>query len=390
MKTLYKTNILVVDDNEDNLDLIDDMLDDEGYKNIICVLSAKKAYEELEKNSIDLIILDIMMPEINGIEACQYIKSDERYKDIPIIIVTAKSDLKTLQEGFDAGANDYIKKPITTEIELVSRVKNSLNLKLYMDKYKELNQNLDQRVKKEIEKNREKEQLLMYQSKMASMGEMMENIAHQWRQPLTNLGLTVEKIKILYMFGELDKDHIEDITGMSLKLIHQMSSTISDFTGFFQPNKSKEIFNIKTTINETVTLVNASLDSYAIELEIKDEAEEIILNGYKGEFSQVILNLLSNAKDVLAEKKIKKPKIEIDISSDEDFIFIKVQDNGGGVPPKIINKVFQPYFTTKSRNKGTGIGLYMSKMIIEKSMNSTIWVENISAGACFTIKLKKG
>ncbi len=389
MEDFYKKHILVVDDHQDNLDLIDDMLDDEGYTNIICVLSAKEAYEKLEILDIDLIILDIMMPDIDGIEACKYIKKHEEYKDVSIIFATAKADLETLQEGFDAGANDYIRKPIVNDIELLSRVKNALNLKFNIDRYKELNNSLNKRVQEEIEKNREKEQLLMEQSKLASMGEMIGNIAHQWRQPLNALGLTIQKIKVLEKNDDLSSDQIAKITEKSTRLIDKMSTTIDDFMGFFRQNKEKIEFDINDVINETVTLVDASFKNHYIELNINTSNDMMRIYGYRGEFSQVILNLLSNAKDVLIERKIEAPKINIGILKEKDKIIIKVCDNGGGVPTDIINRIFEPYFTTKEQGKGTGIGLYMSKIIIEENLDGMLSVENYEDGACFIIELKE-
>jgi len=148
MKKLYDSKVLIVDDLEDNLELIEDMLDDEGYNNIISALSAKEAYEELEKNDIDLVILDVMMPEIDGIEACKYIKS--KYKDIPVILATAKTDMQTLEDGFDAGANDYVKKPIVNDVELLARVKNAISLKMSLDNYKTLNISLESNLKEKM------------------------------------------------------------------------------------------------------------------------------------------------------------------------------------------------------------------------------------------------
>lgn len=138
MNDLHISKILVVDDNDDNLELIEDFLDDDGYENIICVLGAKEAYDVLDNNNIDLIILDIMMPEIDGLEACEYIKTNPEYKDIPIIIATAKADLDTLKAGFDAGANDYVRKPITNDVELLARVRNALTLKCQLDYIKNI------------------------------------------------------------------------------------------------------------------------------------------------------------------------------------------------------------------------------------------------------------
>ena len=389
MEDFYKKNILVVDDHQDNLDLIDDMLDDEGYTNIICVLSAKEAYEKLEILDIDLIILDIMMPDIDGIEACKYIKKHDEYKDVSIIFATAKADLETLQEGFDAGANDYIRKPIVNDIELLSRVKNALNLKFNIDRYKELNNSLNKKVQDEIEKNRHKEQLLMEQSKLASMGEMIGNIAHQWRQPLNALGLTIQKIKVLEDNNNLGKEQIDKITEKSNRLIEKMSHTIDDFMGFFRSDKSKTEFNINDVVIETVNLLEASIKNNFIDVNIIQDKSNLSFNGYKGEFTQVILNLLSNAKDILLERKIENPKIDIELSSTSDNIIIKIIDNAGGIPENIMQKIFEPYFTTKEEGKGTGIGLYMSKMIIEENIGGKLSVENYKDGACFIISLNK-
>ena len=389
MEDFYKKNILVVDDSQDNLDLIEDMLDDEGYINIICVLSAKEAYEKLAYLNIDLIILDIMMPDIDGIEACKYIKKNKEYKDISIIFATAKADLETLQEGFEAGANDYIRKPIVNDIELLSRVKNALNLKFNIDRYKELNNSLNKKVQEEIEKNREKEQLLMEQSKLASMGEMIGNIAHQWRQPLNALGLTIQKIKVLDNNDNLNSEQIDKITEKSVRLIDKMSNTIDDFMGFFRQDKEKREFDINDVISETITLLDASFKNHYIELNINAALGKIRIYGYKGEFSQVILNLLSNAKDVLIEKQIEAPKINIDILKENDKIIIKVCDNGGGVATDIIHRIFEPYFTTKEQGKGTGIGLYMSKIIIEENLDGKLSVKNYEDGACFIIEFKE-
>jgi len=387
VKDQYKNKILIVDDSMDNLDLIEDMLNDEGYEDIICVMSAREAYEKLKSSDIDLIILDIMMPGINGIEACRCIKANESYKDIPIIIATAKVDLETLKEGFDAGANDYIRKPIVNDIELLSRVKNALKLKASMDKYKELAENLDEKVRQELEKNRFKEQLLMHQSKMASMGEMIGNIAHQWRQPLSALSLSVQKVKMLHEKDKLDAQILKQATEKSLMLIERMSGTIDDFMGFFRQNKVRTPFDVQSAIEETLTLLDASLQHNCIEYDFIKSDGKIVVEGHKGEFSQVILNILSNAKDILKERKIKNPKIEIEVSLDEENVTIEIKDNGGGVPVEIIDRIFEPYFTTKEEGKGTGIGLYMSKVIIEKNMGGGVGVRNEENGALFWIKL---
>ncbi|MEA2099423.1 MAG: hybrid sensor histidine kinase/response regulator [Campylobacterota bacterium] len=379
MNDLHISKILVVDDNDDNLELIEDFLDDDGYENIICVLGAKEAYDVLDNNNIDLIILDIMMPEIDGLEACEYIKTNPEYKDIPIIIATAKADLDTLKAGFDAGANDYVRKPITNDVELLARVRNALTLKCQLDYIKNTNECLDKKVKYEIEKNHKKDLLMQEQTKLAAIGEMVGSIAHQWRQPLNALSINIQNLEDDFQDGLIDKLFVDEFMEKNRKIIDFMSSTIDDFRNFFRIDKEKIDFSILESVNDVISIQNAVIRSYNITIDII--GEDFNINGYKNEFSQVIMNLINNAKDALVEKKIKDKKIVIKIETRK----IKIEDNAGGIDEKIINRVFEPYFTTKEQGKGTGMGLYMSKMIIENNMGGILNVKNIDNGVSFEI-----
>ena len=381
MENLYKTNILVVDDSQDNLDLIEDMLDDEGYKNITCVLSASQAYKELEKNNVDLIILDVMMPNINGIEACMQIKKDPRYKDISIIIVTATSDMNTLQDGFNAGACDYVRKPIINSLEMLLRVRNALHLKLNIDKCKDVNKMLDERVKEEIDKNKKKDLMLQEQSKLAAMGDMAGAIAHQWRQPLNTLSMSIENLEDDYSDDLINEKFLNTFIEQNIKTIKYMSNTIDDFRYFFKIDKKKSDFSILEILQETVNIQKTMLSHHNINLNIS--GDDFIINGFKSEFKQVLLNIINNAKDVMSEKNTSDKKIEIKL----DVNKITIKDNAGGVPKDIINRIFEPYFTTKDVNRGTGLGLYISKMIIENNMDGKLGVENIQDGAMFCIEI---
>ena len=381
MENIKKANILVVDDLIDNLDLIEDMLDEEEYENIICVLSASEAYKKLEEYDIDLVIMDIMMPGINGIEACTYIKSDERYKDIPVIIATAKTDVETLQKGFHAGASDYVRKPIMNDIELLSRVKNALNLKLNIDKCKDVNKMLDQRVKEEIDKNNKKDLILQEQSKLAAMGEMVGAIAHQWRQPLNTLSMSIENLEDDYTDGLINKEFLNIFIEKNIKTIKFMSHTIDDFRYFFRIDKEKFDFSVKEALKEIVNIQDAMLTHNNINLNII--GDDFMINGYKSEFKQVLLNIINNAKDILIEKNIQDKIIDIKLDSNK----LTIKDNAGGIPKDIINRIFEPYFTTKDVNRGTGLGLYISKMIIENNMNGRISAKNVQDGALFSIEM---
>ncbi len=234
-----------------------------------------------------------------------------------------------------------------------------------------------------------KEQQMLAQSRLAQMGEMIGNIAHQWRQPLNALGITVQKIQKFHQMDRLDEVIIKKSVDKSMMLINKMSDTIDDFMGFFRPDKIKTLFDIKDVIDETLTLLEASLKNNFIEVIINKDDNEAKIDGYRGEFSQVLINILSNAKDVLRQNNIKHPKINIDVIVNDNEIVVKIKDNGGGIPQDIIKNIFDPYFTTKEQGKGTGIGLYMSKMIIEENIGGKLEAKNINGGACFMIKFNR-
>ncbi len=254
----------------------------------------------------------------------------------------------------------------------------------------ELNANLDMRIKEEVAKSKQQEALLIHQSRSAAMGEMIGAIAHQWRQPLNALSLVQQNIRLRFEINKLDAEFINTSMEKSDRLIQKMSSTIDDFRNFFKPNKHIEPFNIKQMIQSTSDLLEAQLKHHGITVSLSCE-NNYIFNGLEGEFSQVMLNLINNAKDVLIDRKPVSPTIEISVKKDDNHkIVIIVKDNGGGIPDSIIEKIYDPYFTTKAEGKGTGIGLYMSKMIIENNMGGTLCAFNDEQGANFVITVTGG
>ena len=250
-----------------------------------------------------------------------------------------------------------------------------------------LNQQLDQKVKEEVIKRVEQEQLLIQQSRFAAMGEMIGNIAHQWRQPLNALGLLMQNIEFAHENKILDDDYIKRAVDKSNKLTKSMSQTIDDFRNFFKPNKDKDVFSFLSAYESTMGMISSSLANNLIEIK-EDIDKDVCVNGFTSEFSQVILNIINNAKDALVENTKENRAINISIYKDDKFAYFKTVDNAGGIPQSILYKIFDPYFTTKEEGKGTGIGLYMSKTIIENNMNGTLSVQNTEDGACFIIKIK--
>ena len=249
--------------------------------------------------------------------------------------------------------------------------------------------NLEFKIQEEINKRLEQEQILIQQSKLASMGEMIGNIAHQWRQPLAQISAIHMNMKVTYDFDKFTKEYMEMKIKEANKLTSYMSQTISDFQNFFKPQGEKEDFSIERACRDAYFILESSLKYHGIEVSFSI-TEDATIFGYKNEYSQVILNILSNAKDILLERRIQKPKIDIEIKNGNNYALVKIKDNAGGVDSSIIDKIFEPYFTTRHQTQGTGIGLYMSKNIIERNMNGYINVTNIEDGALFTIKVDKG
>jgi signal transduction histidine kinase len=247
----------------------------------------------------------------------------------------------------------------------------------------ELNNSLEEKVDEKLKELREKDIILLKQSKNAIMGEMIAIIAHQWKQPLNTLGIYVQDLQDAFEFNEFDVEYLNNFTKQSMSQINYMAKTIDDFRDFLKPTQYKEDFYVGDTVKDSLELVK--LDSSIINLQII--GEDFIVNGNASELKQVIITLISNAKDAIYSKKDLNQFIRIEFkNSDDNINHIIISDSAGGIDSESIAKVFEPYFTTKGE-KGTGIGLYMAKMIIETHFNGMIKVENNNFGAVFTIDL---
>jgi len=250
----------------------------------------------------------------------------------------------------------------------------------------DLNKNLELKVQKAIKEVKKKDRAMLHQSRLARMGAMLSMIAHQWRQPLSEVSGILMELETANKFKKVNSLMIEESVNESNKQIEFMSNTIEDFRNFFKPDKLKVDFYIEDACNEALTLVDASLKSFNIKVDKKIKTNPLI-HGYEREFAQVILNLLSNAKDILIQRQTINPTIKLVVTKKDNNAIIKVKDNAGGVEEDYLDLIFEPYFTTKSASKGTGLGLYMAKMIIEKNMNGELSVENKKRGARFLIVL---
>jgi len=271
----------------------------------------------------------------------------------------------------------------------------------------DMNRKLEEKVADETSKRLKNERVLLEQKRFADMGQMVSAIAHQWRQPINSLGLIIQYIDAAYNDKVLEVEDMHELAGESRRLVQHMSYTIDDFMNFFSPKKEKEKFNVLQTCADIIGMIEAQLSANNIntkvvygenrdnlEIEIYEEAVPVDgydIFGYEGEMKQVIMNLITNAKDAIKDRvdinESYEGKIEIYVFSESEYLSIIVLDNGGGISKEIQNRIFDPYFTTKEEGKGTGIGLYMTKMIVEDSMKGSIDVKNVQDGAEFTVKI---
>ena len=253
----------------------------------------------------------------------------------------------------------------------------------------ELNTTLKERVEAEVEKNKQKEQLIYQQSKQAAMGQMLNNIAHQWRQPLNAVSITVGKLEYASKKDILQKEDLDSSLQSIKSLVKQMSDTIDDFRNFFKPDKAKGYFSLLQCLKNSASVVSEAYESQNIKISIICDPQ-IECFGYERELMQVLLVCFGNSKDAIEENGVKEGKITVvGKQTPHGDVSITITDNGGGVKNEIIHDIFNPFFTTKEEGKGSGIGLYMSKQIIEQGMQGSIFAVNSTDGLSVTIEIPK-
>ncbi len=260
------------------------------------------------------------------------------------------------------------------------------------NKLHKLNEELEQKVKQQVNTLRQKDSLLNQQSKLAAMGEMLGNIAHQWRQPLSAISTLASGIRVKKEMGKVSNEELDNDLQAIVSSTKLLSNTIDDFRNYYSKDKFIKEFKIEDTLNNVLSLISANLANKEIELVF--DIDDISISSYENELIQVLLNILNNAKDALLERKTPR-YIFITIKKQKENVLIEIYDNAGGIKKDIISRVFEPYFTTKFKSQGTGIGLYMTKNIIDSNLKGKIEVENKSftydnqkfKGALFRIKL---
>ncbi len=304
------------------------------------------------------------------------------------IIIVILSVIAVMEPKFDLGTVNFMTfianlSLIATIVYWYEKVKENDSKRL-----RQLNATLQTRIDEAVIENQKQERMLIQQSKMAAMGEMIESIAHQWRQPLNVMSLSLTKLEVEQNLGMLDDDSFDTLVTTMNQQVQYMSQTIDDFRTFYQRDKHAVELSLQVMIDDLEALITPLLNSKSIDF-INKTDRDIRIRTYPNELKQVLLNIINNAKDALITCKCDKKEIIVSAEEDEEKVTVCITDNAKGIDEKIMDRIFEPYFTTKFESKGTGIGLYMSKTIIENHIQGSIRAENIKNGARFIITLPK-
>jgi signal transduction histidine kinase len=424
-------NVLIVEDSTSARKLLRITFEHYGCT----VVEAEDGVEGLDmaaRHKPDIIISDALMPRMDGFQLLRALKADPDLNSIPFIFYSSTyTGDKEAELAQSLGAEAFVAKPVEpSELwkkscaimkewearqrkpahpaidesneqflreyskivankleEKVLELEEALSMRIQAEeKLRSLNAGLEKRVALEIEKNREKDRILAHQGRLAAMGEMLSNISHQWRQPLNNVSLIVQNLLLEFAEGTLNADSCRSYVSECMKALTYMSHTIDSFRAFYHPDQERQLFALTSAVADTISLVREELGYHGIDVETVNGNDSFV-NGFKNEFSQALLSIIVNAKEAILKRQPASPLVKIVCSQKGETAQITVSDNGGGIPPELMEKIFDPYFTTKFMSQGTGMGLYVSKMIIEKHMSGKISVTSNEEGAEVTIEL---
>jgi len=378
-KSSIELKILYVEDDESarikTLQLLKNF-----FRDITIAINGKDGIEKFSNDNFDLVITDINMPYMNGIEMLKKIR--ELDKDIPCLILSAHDDSEYFVDAIKLSLDGYILKPIeiTQFTDILYKIIDKIRLKSENLQYKQF---LEKQVNLQIEELRQKDKVLFQQSKLASMGEMMDAIAHQWKQPLNAISILTSGLEVKLDFDDINKEILKDCIGNTRDQIDHLVETIDEFRGFFRSQPDLKFVKVKDVIDSVLYLLKKELIKYKIEVKFIGDPN-IKVKLIPNEFKHIIINLINNSKDEFIKHDISNRELVFDLSKYENKVILSLEDNAGGIPKNIINEIFKSNFTTKIAGKGTGIGLYMSKNIIEK-IGGTITAQNKNNGVAFEI-----
>ena len=309
-------------------------------------------------------------------------------EDIRILTMFSSNLDKNIGESSVVQSEISEIKSLTNSLNQLSKklLKNQNVMNVQHRELQEFNEELTSRVEEEVEKNREKDLILINNSRLAALGEMIGNIAHQWRQPLNAIAIMIQSVHVSYELEDLPKEKFDEFVKDSMAQVNYLSKTIDDFRDMIKDDKHDEAFDVGELISKTFTLLEPSLKSSDIDASLDLEKKVVASHANAKALSQAFINILNNAKDVLQHQNKNGKLITISLKKNQNKVQITICDNGGGVPQEIMGKIFDPYFTTKHQANGTGLGLYVSKNILNNEMGGDLYAKNVDDGACFIIE----
>lgn len=424
-------NVLIVEDSSSARKLLCITFTHYGCT-VIEANDGEEGLDRAARHLPDIIISDALMPRMDGFQLLRALKADPVLKSIPFIFYSSTyTGNKEAELALSLGAEAFVAKPaepaqlweITSAImkewqarhgkpahpaidesdeqylreysrivatkleEKVHELEEALELRTQAEEQlRRLNGELEERVAREVEKNSAKDRILAHQARLAAMGEMLSNISHQWRQPLNNISLIIQNLLMEFEDGTLDADSCRASVTECMNILSYTSQTIDNFRALYRPDENRQSFSLYSSVLQAISLIKEELDSRNIAIEAVNE-NAVDVDGYRNEFTQVILNLIINAKEALLLRQPAAPHVKIVCSRRGSTAAVMITDNGGGIPAEIMDKIFDPYFTTKFMSQGVGMGLYISKMIIEKHMDGKISVATRGAETEITIEL---
>jgi len=390
-----KVKILHIEDDIADIELLDEYLSDveNFYYDLTSVHSLEEASDVFAEQDFSIVIMDLGLITSKGIATYRLFKALRI--DLPVLIVTGLDDQDTGMQAINEGAQDYLVKGQFDGNSMVQAIRYAIaryqvevKLRKSNKELRRLKNNLEQQVANTVKIMMEKDSSLISQSQQILTGEMVSNIANQWKQPLNSLSMIIQTIKDAYDYDELTPQKIDSKVNLSIELINYLARTIDDFREYFLPGKQMQMFDLQTLVEKSIGFIEFSFEADMVRIEL-DIEKNCTATGYPNEYSQAFINIINNAREVIKERYIETSDrvVKIKVFMENDKSVLTVEDRAGGILPEELPKIFEPYFTTK-KDKGTGVGLFVAKNIIEKKMGGRLTVSNTDKGAIFRIELK--
>lgn len=349
---------------------------------VIVASNGQEGIDKYKEHSPDFIITDIQMPVMDGLEMIEKIRQED--KDTPIMITSAFNDNSYLFKSIELGIEYYLLKPVMLDKlqERIEKITSVIMQKRELNAYQEF---LEEKIQEEILLREAKESLLLQQNKSSEIGHMVGIIAHQWKQPLNYLNLLIEDMGLEYEYQPLTKEYIKDFIKKGTSRIEFLTTTMDNFLKFYKSENLNKKFKASEVVNEIKSFLNIPYKALGISIEI-DVKKDFELLGIENEFQQIVLNLITNAKEAFKDLSKLDSKIKIDIDIVDGNGILKVIDNATGIDENKINKIFDLEYTTKQ--DGNGIGLYLVKKLVNQRFKGSIDAINVDNGACFVLNFK--